>query len=132
MPGSNLHLVFLGTASCVPSVSRGVSSVCLRSEGELFMFDAGEGTQIQIQKSTLKPTKVTKIFISHAHGDHSFGLPGLLCLMGQDFVRENGNHLDIYGPAGLRMFLRVAMRYTVSRITPPYMVHELRDVPYLH
>ncbi|CAM9534395.1 unnamed protein product [Choristocarpus tenellus] len=85
-----------------------------------------------MQKSTIKPTKVTKIFISHAHGDHSFGLPGLLCFMGQDYVRDQGMHLEIYGPAGLRLFVRAAMRYTYSRITVPYVVHELMDVPYIH
>lgn len=58
----------------------------------------------------------------------SFGLPGLLCLMGTDRDR-NDPPIDIYGPEGLRMWLRVAIRYSVSRIVPPYRVHELMDVP---
>jgi ribonuclease Z len=100
--------------------------------------------QLQIQRTTsIKPSKITKIFITHAHGDHSFGLPGLLCVMGngnqnRDMnLQQNRNPgntnevqpIEIYGPEGLRMWLRVAIRYSVSRIVPPYVVHELMDVP---
>lgn len=85
--------------------------------------------QLQIQKTTsIKPSRITKIFITHAHGDHSFGLPGLLCLMGQDRAVDSPV-IDIYGPEGLRMWLRTAIRYSVSRIVPPYRVHEIYHVP---
>jgi ribonuclease BN (tRNA processing enzyme) len=111
-----------------------------------WLFDCGEGTQLQIQRtSSIRPSKITKIFITHAHGDHSFGLPGLLCLMGQDTAGGNESEktssgdnikkskdtkepIDIYGPEGLRMWLRIAIRYSVSRIVPRYRVHELKDV----
>lgn len=87
--------------------------------------------QLQIQRtSSVRPSKISKIFLTHAHGDHSFGLPGLLCLMGQDRGdRATSTPVDIYGPEGLRMWLRVAIRYSVSRIVPNYRVHELKDVP---
>jgi ribonuclease Z len=86
--------------------------------------------QLQVQKTgAVRPSKITKIFVSHSHGDHSFGIPGLLCLMGQDRDRETSPPVDIYGPEGLRMWLRVAIRYSVSRIVPPYRVHEIMDVP---
>jgi len=86
-------------------------------------------SQIQIQRtSSIKPRKITKIFLTHAHGDHTFGLPGLLCLMGQDRDRDAAP-VDIYGPEGLRMYLRAAIRYSVSRIVPHYRVHEIMDVP---
>jgi ribonuclease Z len=85
--------------------------------------------QLQVQKTTsVKPGKITKIFITHAHGDHSFGLPGLLCLMGQDRTADSPV-VDIYGPEGLRMWLRTAIRYSVSRIVPPYRVHEICHIP---
>lgn len=86
--------------------------------------------QLQVQRlSAIKPGKINKIFLTHAHGDHTFGLPGLLCLMGQDCDRENVSPIDIYGPEGLRMWLRVAIRHSVSRIVPPYRVHEVMDIP---
>jgi ribonuclease Z len=86
--------------------------------------------QLQVQRTTaIRPSKITKIFLTHAHGDHSFGLPGLLCLMGQDRDRETSPPVEIYGPEGLRMWLRVAVRYSISRIVPNYRVHELKDIP---
>ena len=85
--------------------------------------------QLQIQRTgSIRPGKISKIFITHAHGDHSFGLPGLLCIMGQDRDRD-GPPLEIYGPEGLRMWLRTSIRYSISRIVPPYRVHELMDIP---
>jgi len=148
---SDMDIVFVGTASCTPGTTRGVSCTALRLnwrrrclptspingqapkysgfEGGTWLFDVGECTQLQVQRtSSVKPGKITKIFITHAHGDHSFGIPGLLCLMGQDRERD-APPVDIYGPEGLRMWLRVAIRYSVSRIVPPYRVHEIIDVP---
>ena len=71
---SDLEITFLGTASCVPSVTRGVSCTALRYDGATYLFDAGEATQVQAQRTTLvKPGKVEAIFVTHLHGDHTFG-----------------------------------------------------------
>ena len=140
---SDLDVVFVGTASCTPGVTRGVSCTAIRlnwrssrvytapnesggmdvrtdsdEKGAMgtWLVDCGESTQLSIQKTTsIKPGKISKIFITHCHGDHSFGLPGLLCLMGTDRDRD-APPIEIYGPEGLRMWLRVAIRYSVSRI----------------
>mmetsp|Transcript_18144 Transcript_18144/g.20986 ORF Transcript_18144/g.20986 Transcript_18144/m.20986 type:complete len:750 (-) Transcript_18144:113-2362(-) len=141
LTSSDLDIVTAGTASCVPGVTRGVSCTALRLQwrrskskdgattGGIWIFDCGESTQLQIQRTgSIRPGKISKIFITHAHGDHSFGLPGLLCIMGQDRDRD-GPPLEIYGPEGLRMWLRTSIRYSVSRIVPPYRVHELMDIP---
>ncbi|KAL7493677.1 hypothetical protein ACHAWT_010559 [Skeletonema menzelii] len=155
---TDMDVVFVGTASCTPGVTRGVSCTAIRlnwrnnrefdqvmnggerrkhnpqepqrpSTGGTWLFDCGESTQLSVQKtSSIKPGKISKIFITHCHGDHSFGLPGLLCLMGTDRDRD-APPVEIYGPEGLRMWLRVAIRYSVSRVVPPYRVHELMDVP---
>lgn len=127
LPRSDVELVFLGTASCTPTVSRGVSGMALRCGGSTWIFDAGEGTQIQMQKSDVRPGSVDAIFVTHAHGDHAFGLPGLLCLIGAGRSAD-APPLDIYGPQGLRMYLRASLRLSFSRVLP-YRVHELLDVP---
>eukprot|EP00547_Thalassionema_nitzschioides_P007810 CAMPEP_0194222442 /NCGR_PEP_ID=MMETSP0156-20130528/32947_1 /TAXON_ID=33649 /ORGANISM="Thalassionema nitzschioides, Strain L26-B" /LENGTH=515 /DNA_ID=CAMNT_0038953223 /DNA_START=551 /DNA_END=2098 /DNA_ORIENTATION=+ len=151
-PAGDMDLITVGTASCVPGTTRGVSCTALRlqmnergtiinEKGKTYeaakgtqgtwLFDVGESTQLQAQRtSRIRMGKISKIFLTHNHGDHTFGLPGVLCLMGQNLDRENAPPIDIYGPAGLRMWLRIAIRYSVSRIVPPYRVHELHDVPY--
>ncbi|GMI01835.1 hypothetical protein TrVE_jg3610 [Triparma verrucosa] len=132
LPPSDLDVVFLGTASCSPSITRGVSCTALRlnwRSGGIHLFDCGESTQLQLQRSPdVRPGKVNKIFLTHSHGDHTFGLPGLLCLIGQDRPRT-AEPIDIYGPEGLREWLRVTVRWSCSRICPNYRVHELKGLP---
>jgi ribonuclease Z len=98
-----MKVLFLGTSSGKPSNHRNVTSIAVIMEnGEFSLVDCGEATQHQIMKSELKITKLREIYITHLHGDHIFGLLGLLCTLNE--VRKDP--LKIYGPKGLKEFLR--------------------------
>ena len=106
----NMELVFLGTGASWPSVERNVPAVAVKRGSEILLFDCGEGTQRQFQRSTLSYMQVQKIFITHLHADHYLGLPGLVQTMR---LNERKEPLLIAGPPGIRELcedLRVVAR----------------------
>lgn len=120
-----MKLVFLGTASCFPTPSRGVSCAAIKwDDGDVWIFDCGEGSQIQIQKSPLKPGRVTKIFITHLHGDHLFGLPGFLCTLGNGGNVEN-KHIHVYGPLGVKAYVNTCLELSSSPLPFKCTFHEM-------
>jgi len=122
---SDISLVFLGTASAQPSSTRNMSSLAVTFGGGAFLVDCGEGTQHQIRnsKSSVKASKISKIFITHNHGDHLFGLPGLLCTISGG-VTDEEKVIDIYGLAGIRQYLRMALQVSNSNLVNRIRVHE--------
>ena len=93
-----MEITFLGTSSAVHSYSRSHPSIALKAFGETMLFDCGEGTQRQLIYAKISPMKISKIFITHYHGDHILGIPGLLQSMN---FRGRETKLTIYGPRGL-------------------------------
>ncbi|MBZ3934982.1 ribonuclease Z [Methanimicrococcus blatticola] len=93
-----LKITFLGTGGALPSKERNPAGIMVNREGELLLFDCGEGSQRQMMTAKTGLVKISAIFLSHYHGDHILGLPGLLQTMGF-FDREE--KLEIYGPDGL-------------------------------
>jgi len=88
-------IIYLGTASQYPAPSRALNSLVIRlSNGDNWLFDCGEGTQTKCMSSHARPGKIKKIFISHLHGDHIFGLPGLMCSIGQAHRKEADNEVE--------------------------------------
>ena len=106
----NLEVFVLGTGGMMPLPGRGLTSVLVRREGDLFLFDCGEGTQIGLRRLNLRWKKITSIFISHTHADHVTGLPGILMLSSQV---DRADPLYIYGPPKIREFVE-AMRRTLD------------------
>ncbi|KAA0014835.1 ribonuclease Z [Thermoplasmatales archaeon ex4484_30] len=93
-----LYIYFLGTGGSWPTVQRNVSAVAIKRGGEIILFDCGEGTQRQLQKSKISYMQIKKIFITHYHGDHFLGLPGLI----QTFqLNDREEPLYVYGPKGI-------------------------------
>lgn len=120
-----MQITFLGTSSGVPTRSRNVSSVALRlpQRAELWLFDCGEGTQHQIMRSDLKISQINRIFITHMHGDHVFGLMGLLATCG---LAGSPHRIDIYGPPKLEEYLRACGRYSQTHLSYPLHVHTVQ------
>lgn len=122
-----MQIEFLGTGAGSPSKQRNVSSTALKlleERNAVWLFDCGEATQHQILRTTIRPRKIEKIFISHLHGDHIFGLPGLLS--SRSF--QGGNEpLTIYGPVGIKAFVQTALQVSESRLSYPIKYVELKD-----
>ncbi|WP_241564736.1 ribonuclease Z [Streptococcus suis] len=114
---------FLGTGAGQPSKARNVSSLALKLLDEInqvWLFDCGEGTQNRILETTIRPRKVAKIFITHLHGDHIFGLPGFLSSRSFQSSEEQTD-IDIYGPVGIRSFVLASLKVSGTRL--PYRIH---------
>lgn len=99
---TQLHIIFLGTGGSWPSVQRNVSSVAVKRGSEILLFDCGEGTQRQFQKSGQSYMQISKVFLTHFHGDHFLGLPGLIQTMQ---LNDRKEPLVVYGPRGVQKLM---------------------------
>ncbi|TGG80081.1 MAG: ribonuclease Z [Aphanocapsa feldmannii 288cV] len=117
-----MQVTFLGTSSGVPTRARNVSAVALRlpQRSELWLLDCGEGTQHQFLRSELKVSQLRRIFITHMHGDHVFGLPGLLASLG---LAGQCQGIDLYGPRPLQSFVEGALQASATRVGYPLRFH---------
>jgi ribonuclease Z len=118
----DMQLIFLGTSSGAPTVRRGLSSVVLVREGELLLFDTGEGMQRNFIRAGLGMNRKMKIFITHMHADHCVGLLGLLQTMD---LQGREKCVDIYGEPRVEEFLRENMRIINFRLTFDFTVRKI-------
>ena len=111
-----MEIIFLGTSSAVHSYKRNHPAIILKAFGETMLFDCGEGTQRQLIFAKVSPMKISKIFLSHYHGDHILGLPGLIQSMN---FRGRDKKLTIYGPEGLNDLKDSLFKLGYSKIEFP-------------
>lgn len=134
LPFTGFELMFLGTSAGSPSVRRNPTGVCLRLAQANWMFDCAEGSLRQLMKSTIRVPLTNKFFITHLHGDHLYGLPGILCTLDNHNAafldtrtrRHVPRPIDVYGPLGLFSYLNSAFATSTTRIANlSITVHEL-------
>jgi ribonuclease Z len=120
-----VKITFLGTSSGVPTRSRNVSSVAisLPQRAEVWLFDCGEGTQHQLLRSEIRSSQIRRIFVTHMHGDHIFGLMGLIASIG---LAGKGQDIEIYGPQGLAEYLQSCAKYSYMHLNSRLQVREVK------
>jgi len=120
----NLEAFVLGSGGMMPLPYRQLTSMLVRREGELFLFDAGEGTQVSIRRLNLRWKKITAIFISHMHADHVTGLPGILMLSSQV---DREDPLYIFGPPKIADYIEQNRRLLDMYINYEIIVKEISE-----
>jgi ribonuclease Z len=122
-----MKLTFLGTGAGSPSLSRNVSSLGLQwpQRASLWLFDGGEGTQQQVLRSPLKLSQLEQIYVTHLHGDHVFGLPGLLA--SRSAAQDVQSPVTIFGPPGLEEWLHLTLRVTATGLKFPIVFKTVAD-----
>lgn len=119
-----MKLIILGCYSATPQVLTNPTAQILEIKNHIFLIDCGEGTQVQLRKQKVKFARIKRIFISHLHGDHFFGLPGLIStfrLLGRE------TELHIYGPKGIKEGVTLMLKLGDSWTNYPLIFHELES-----
>jgi ribonuclease Z len=122
-----MEVFFLGTGAGVPAKPRNVTSIALKlleERGSVWLFDCGEATQHQILHTSIKPRRIEKIFITHLHGDHIYGLPGLLSSRS---FQGGDTEVTVYGPAGLKDYIAVSLKVSKSYLKYPIKIVEIEE-----
>lgn len=119
-----MKLTILGCYAATPRTLTNPTSQVLEIKNHMFLIDCGEGTQVQLRKHKIKFSRINHIFISHLHGDHFFGLPGLIStfrLLGRD------KELHVYGPKGIKEAITLLLKLGDSWTNYPLYFHELKS-----
>ncbi|MGY3745988.1 ribonuclease Z [Vagococcus salmoninarum] len=122
-----MEIQFLGTGAGVPAKQRNVTSIALKlldERNSVWLFDCGEGTQQQILRTNIRPRKIEKIFITHLHGDHIFGLPGLLSSRS---FQGGESPLTIIGPKGIKKYVETSLRLSESHLKYSLIFNEIDE-----
>ena len=120
----SIRLTFLGTSCSTPTPERNLSSMALTFRGNWFLFDTPEGVQQRLMQTGMSYLKLEHVFISHFHGDHTLGLPGLLATMS---IHERKEDLHVWGPRGIGE--KIQQSIDVGGFLPSFRIipHEIRE-----
>jgi ribonuclease Z len=118
-----MKLIFLGTSGSTPTKDRGLTSVALHFDGQVFLFDCPEGTQRQMMKAKVSYMKINHVFISHFHADHFLGLPGLIATMA---IHGRTNDLNIFGPKGIEKKIKDLIKVSEFKLSFEIKTHEIK------
>ena len=118
----SIRVVFLGTSGSVPTLKRSLPSVVVQCPREQWMFDCGEDIQRQMMQAKVSFHKKMKVFITHLHGDHVLGLPGVLQTMA---LMDRKEPVQIYGPVGIKDFLVCTKETLNFGLTYPVEINEI-------
>lgn len=119
-----MEIVFLGTTAAVPSSARGHVAIALKYHNEIILWDCGEGTQRQLIRSKTNYMKINKIFVTHFHGDHFLGLPGLIQTMS---FADRSEPLHVYGPKGIEELMKGILNLGEYAVGFDIHAHEISD-----
>ncbi len=119
-----MKLTILGCYAATPRTITNPTSQVLEMNGHMFLIDAGEGTQVQLRKNKLKFQRINHIFISHLHGDHFYGLVGLISTF---TLLNRQNDLHVYGPKGIKEVILLQLRLGNSYTSYNLYFHELES-----
>jgi len=119
-----MELIFLGTGGAQPTLERSTTCICLVRNGEILMFDAGEGAQIPYLKSNLGWNKKMKIFVTHLHGDHCIGILGFLQTM---TLQNRTEPIEIYGPEGIEEFIAANIKVMNFGLSFPVLITSVNE-----
>ena len=109
MTNTKVRVHFLGVGGGIPALTRAPPSIAIQFQGTLLLFDCGEATQLQLRKAGLSPQRIREIYITHLHGDHVLGLPGLISTM---VMQDRSKPLTIFGPKGTTKFTETSLELT--------------------
>lgn len=116
----SFSITVLGSSAATPTSKRNPTSVLVNLNHDYYLMDCGEGTQLQLRRIKFKIQRIKKIFISHLHGDHYFGLIGLISTL---HLLGRKNELDIYGPAGLKEIIDMQLTASETILCYPLYFH---------
>lgn len=119
-----LALTILGNNSAIPAFDRNPTAQVLQTMEESFLIDCGEGTQMQLSKYKIKRSKINHIFISHLHGDHYFGLIGLITSMS---LLNRTQDLHLHAPPELEELINLQLQYASTKLSYELHFHPLKD-----